>query len=368
MKTYYAFISGQVFGPMPANELKNLPGFSRGTMVYPEDLVDGTSADWKPCFQLQDFSGVPFTPLEAPNFKPTPARAQQSTTVTKISAVTGTATAPARSSESDVEKIKLMDHIRSLEDQLQKIKGQNMEVDNLKIQLKERDQQIWELTTELKRYKNLPVPETQTVSAAPAQSVPAPMENIYTQIDIPVTKILIYLAGALIVAGGIWLMVPGSRARYLVTKIVYREPAQTSKTESVSEVPAAAQTVTIPVPEKSKPAATKPETPKTPALPGVPAEKPASPKSAGRDELEKSILVQHKRRVLAERKVKSYEDKGVSARDPDWLAYIEAQKDFQIEEQLFKELGVKYIDIYGMPAWTTLSDRAKKMVIKAEEN
>jgi len=349
MKKYFAFISDQVKGPFSPDQLKQLTGFSRGTMVYPEDLVDGTEDDWKPAFQISEFGAIPFTTLKPPPITPatrTGGRQPESSAFTSAQK-----TIPSTSDPSDLEKIKLMEHIHNLEKELNSAKNQAIEIENLKIQLREKEQKLYELSQELKKSREQSVPALKSSPAASeadyGQSDSLDGNDDYTQLNIPIKKIAAIGVGALALGVVIWAFLPHSMPNQFFRELF---------SQGALSVPEEALPVDSPPVQAEKP---KPK-PKPKARPPVAAKIKKIARSSAKKRLEEQILNRNALRRKTMNKVLEYENRGISSSDPDWQKYIDAQYGSVSAEKAFTELADKYVKTYGKTAWKDFEARSKK--------
>lgn len=349
MRKYFAYLFGEVKGPFSPDELKRMAGFNRGTMVYPEDLVNGTPDDWKPAFQIAEFGNIPFSTVKAPAINPARASERQQIQTKTFE--------EARSAGPDPERTKLKEHIQYLEVELRRLKGQSLEAEVLKSQLAEKDQKIYELTQELRKARGAapavaiavpatnPEPVQSAAESSPVDAAKPEGESHYTELDVPMGKIMLAVGGVLLAGVVAWTTIPGSSPNLFIRRLF------TKKIES--EV----QSVEPPVEKtESKPKTVSHKKPK----PAPAVIKSKSQNLTEKQQLEQQIIDQNEKRRAAAQKVKEMENSGVTPGDPKWLSYIEAQKDAADEEAAFRRLGTQYIDAYGEAAWKELSDRVKK--------
>lgn len=140
---FWAYINGEAQGPFEPEELKKIPGFGRGTIVYPENLTDGTADDWKPAFQVPEIGQIPFTAIRPPMLRPiSPAKQDP---VQNAPMPERQNFSPASLNEQDIEKKKLYERIMLLEDELEKSKREKLDISNLNLLIKQKDAEISQL-------------------------------------------------------------------------------------------------------------------------------------------------------------------------------------------------------------------------------
>jgi hypothetical protein len=214
MPKYWAYLNGQVQGPYDPAELKRLPGFGRGTWVYPDNLAGGTENDWKSAFQIPELSPIPFTQLRPPAVNPVKAF-KLSAGVQAQSPVPKTEEPVDRELAADAEKTRLMEQVKSLERELKNIQNQSSEIDKLKLQLREKDQAMYNLLAELDKTRqlvSLAKQNTETAQVTGEPRVNSQSEN-YVQLDVPILKIVLIVLGTLAFLFSLAWFVPQFRNR-----------------------------------------------------------------------------------------------------------------------------------------------------------
>lgn len=341
MRKFYAHIFGQAVGPLTPEEIKQLAGFNRGTMVYPENLENGTSNDWKPAFQTAEFGAIPFTPTPTPTFIPSRKPAAQN--------LKPESTESLSRKESDflAEKARLKERIASLEKELEKFKIQAGENENLKIQMKEKDQRIYELLQETKRMKESPPVHPGISQPAPEPTPVYEEPPSYLQFDVPVRKIA--KTASLILGIGLIALtaIPGS----LPNKFLKNFFAGSKK----SQAPEMQAGVVISTPTLPQ---TKPS--KTPSR-VTPAEKVEKKSLTNRETEEHKILQKYKQVKSAQQEVNAYLERKISMNesDPNFQPFLDAQSQYDSAEKEYQNLIDDYKKKYGEETWKEFVERVR---------
>lgn len=335
MRKFYAHIFGKIVGPSSVDEIKNLEGFNRGTMVYPEELIDkGTSNDWKLAFQISEFGNIPFTAIKPPLMVPARQSKDQKSDP------------PNQAPDSTSEKTKLEGKIIYLEKELEKAKNSLLENENLKTQIREKDQKIYELLQENRSYRESSLPPKISV---PLEVIPSKKTTEdYAQIDIPIKRMLDIAIAVLLIGAVSFALFFGFKPNGFIRRMFSK--SQTAKSaEKSSELMVSTQTA---IPSKQTNSNISKD--KSPSL----KKDPLKEKKLA----EQKILETYKQKKAAQEKANSYLSQKISFNesDPNYQSFLDAKEKADLGEKEYKELINTYKNNYGEEAWNDFVERVKK--------
>lgn len=339
MKKFFAHLSGRIVGPLTVDEIKKSEGFNRGTMVYPEDLIEtGTSKDWKPAFQIAEFGSIPFTQVKPPLVVPNRSQSIHKNVFDDPKSVLHSVDG------WDAEKKKLEDKIKTLEKEQEKSKNRVQENENLKTQINEKDQKIYELLKEIKNRKEL-IPEQPKTSNPSVEQNDFEKKSVdYIQFEIPFKRIMDIVIAVLLIATVSFVVISGLAPNSFIRRLFSKSSASMPDAD-VSLVTVSSQTVQY----VKKNARTK-------------KEEPEKDWGMVKRQTEKKILEKYKQKKNAQEKANSYLEQKISFNesDPNYESFLKAKDESDAREKEYKDLTSEYKKNYGEEAWNDFVEKVKK--------